>query len=87
MQAIEASGWAGPALFVALYVLSTVLLFPASVLTLIAGALYGKWLCMMRRCIVHGSRLHLPMRILLLRGSTPCSPFRVSMAFWLPNRA
>ncbi|KAG2425117.1 hypothetical protein HYH02_015061 [Chlamydomonas schloesseri] len=41
MAAVTSSGWAGPAVFVALYVAATVLLFPASVLTLAAGALYG----------------------------------------------
>jgi hypothetical protein len=39
--AVEAAGAAGPAVFVLLYVLLTVLLFPASVLTVAAGALYG----------------------------------------------
>ncbi|KAG1666997.1 hypothetical protein FOA52_014309 [Chlamydomonas sp. UWO 241] len=35
------SGLAGAAIFIAVYVSATVLLFPASVLTLAAGALYG----------------------------------------------
>ncbi|PNW87742.1 hypothetical protein CHLRE_01g000250v5 [Chlamydomonas reinhardtii] len=41
IAAVTSSGWAGPAVFVGLYVAATVLLFPASVLTLAAGALYG----------------------------------------------
>ncbi|GLI61029.1 hypothetical protein VaNZ11_003293, partial [Volvox africanus] len=41
VEAVASSGWLGPAVFVTLYVASTVLLFPASVLTLAAGALFG----------------------------------------------
>ncbi|GIL81377.1 hypothetical protein Vretifemale_10366, partial [Volvox reticuliferus] len=41
VEAVASSGWLGPAVFVALYVAATVLLFPASVLTLAAGALFG----------------------------------------------
>ncbi len=39
---VAVSGWLGPAVFVAVYVISTVLLVPASVLTLAAGALFGR---------------------------------------------
>ncbi|GFR44730.1 hypothetical protein Agub_g6056, partial [Astrephomene gubernaculifera] len=39
--AVASSGWLGPLVFVLLYVAATVLLFPASVLTLAAGALFG----------------------------------------------
>ena len=35
------SGLLGPAAFIAIYAAATVLLFPASVLTLAAGALFG----------------------------------------------
>lgn len=38
---VAASGWLGPAVFVAAYIIATVLLVPASVLTLAAGALFG----------------------------------------------
>ncbi|GLC41253.1 hypothetical protein PLESTB_001082200 [Pleodorina starrii] len=41
VEAVASSGWLGPAVFVALYAAATVLLFPASVLTLAAGALFG----------------------------------------------
>ncbi|KAG2486347.1 hypothetical protein HYH03_014928 [Edaphochlamys debaryana] len=43
LAAVSGSGWLGPAVFVALYIAATVLLFPASVMTLAAGALYGPW--------------------------------------------
>ena len=35
------SGLLGPVIFIAVYAVATVLLFPASVLTLAAGALFG----------------------------------------------
>jgi hypothetical protein len=41
---ITASGNLGPLIYGAAYTASTVLLFPASVLTLAAGYLFGKWL-------------------------------------------
>lgn len=41
-DAVAASGWLGPAVFIAVYAVATVFLFPASVLTLAAGALFGK---------------------------------------------
>ncbi|GIL68062.1 hypothetical protein Vafri_21378 [Volvox africanus] len=41
VEAVASSGWLGPAVFVVLYVAATVLLLPASVLTLAAGALFG----------------------------------------------
>ncbi|KXZ42500.1 hypothetical protein GPECTOR_141g698 [Gonium pectorale] len=41
VAAVTSSGWLGPAVFVVLYAAATVLLFPASVLTLAAGALFG----------------------------------------------
>ncbi|MEW5305301.1 MAG: hypothetical protein WDW38_005658 [Sanguina aurantia] len=40
-DAVNSSGWLGPAVFIAIYALATVFLFPASILTLAAGALFG----------------------------------------------
>ena len=63
-EAVLAAGWLGPAVFTALYVIATVLLFPASVLTLLAGAIYGEQ-CNMSHpsghtCVAHGHARWLP---------------------------
>ena len=41
VETVQNLGWLGPAVFVLLYVLLTVLLIPGSLLTLVAGFLYG----------------------------------------------
>lgn len=40
---VLSSGGAGPLFLILLYVVATVMLFPATIVTLVAGALYGPW--------------------------------------------
>lgn len=40
---IQSLGWIGPIVFVAIYVVATMLLIPGSALTLAAGAIFGLW--------------------------------------------
>jgi uncharacterized membrane protein YdjX (TVP38/TMEM64 family) len=44
MQIIQASGWIGYLMFVALYAVCCIFFLPASFLTLAAGAVYGFWI-------------------------------------------
>lgn len=44
MQVIQAAGWKGDLMFIALFAICCLVFFPASFLTLAAGAVYGFWM-------------------------------------------